>query len=436
MINELMSYNNLEKIKKFLLLFMILMLPLHYFVVFILLNQFKLLRIWKEIIILILVLITLIELKKGYFKMKFNLVNISAILFMVVNIICLIITPYKMSAINITRSYILPILTLFVVQNTQINKKDIKLGFTLLAFLVTIIAVYGVIQSNFLGHKFLIDLGYPLDTSYDYKRLTNSFYMHGAGLYQRNVSTFVSPNTAALFFNMCIILFSTYYKEMKINKLLAYTVVLASCISTAFTFSRTGWISLTGSFLLILSITNFKNILRLIKKYWFFIVMAILLFVLSDYIFLESKIFVTIYTIIYNTITLKDTSIVGHINSIKESVYNVLNNPMGYGLGINGPRALSYFANANLTESSYFLMIYEFGFIGAFVYFSIYLFTIIFAVRNYLKTRESISLSVSIVLTMYLIAYLALPFTQDFEIMCYVFLTIGFLFNQMHESKN
>ena len=135
-------------------------------------------------------------------------------------------------------------------------------------------------------------------------------------------------------------------------------------------------------------------------------------------------------TLLYNTFTGKDSSFLGHWNSWLDSIENMFKHPLGLGLGKNGPRAKLFIDNPNLTESSYFLMEYEVGIIGAIVYFGGYVRVIMDNVKTYRETKRNEILVITAVVMVMLIGYLSLPFVQDFELLVMFYIVASLQYNR------
>lgn len=421
----------LEQIQKYLLLSLLIILPYHYLVICVLLQNIGILKIWKELIIFVIFIIALYKefLRKKIFK--FNRTDKLIIVFLIILILNILFGRSKIiEGISAARVYFFPLMLFYSICRCSLNKNEIYFGLKCISVNAALISIYAVLQAQILGDEFLIKLGYPLNEIYDYPRLTNSLYLSGLGRFQRATGTFVSPNTFGLYLVIVFTLLFYLYKEFNMNYKKVF--VLLSCIflGIIFSFSRSSWLTLICGIIpyFIFKITWTKKfICNLIKT---IIVISIIVFIL-DGIILNFTLFNTISHLIISTLTFSDTSINGHINSLVDS-FKVLDGKWikGLGLGLNGPRGLNFTSYATLTESSYFLIIFEVGLIGFISYYSIYISILFDYVKKYIKDcKISFLLGITIVLEI-LISYLFLPNVQEFEILVYFFsLTACFYLN-------
>ncbi|MBZ4291932.1 hypothetical protein LAJ53_15560, partial [Streptococcus pneumoniae] len=63
-----------------------------------------------------------------------------------------------------------------------------------------------------------------------------------------------------------------------------------------------------------------------------------------------------------------DSSAVKHLEDLWLPLLKVIDYPLGLGFGNNGPIVLSLYHSANLVESSIYLLAYDFGILGMFIY--------------------------------------------------------------------
>ncbi len=428
---------SIEKIQLFLLKLFIIVLPYHYMVICVLCKNISILKYWKEATIILMFaldIISHIQKKKKYEISKVDIINI---IFIIVLFIYIIASNNKYASIYIARVYFLPMLLLPVVSHMQIDKTQFKKILFILTINSIILSLWGIIQSVFLGDKFLISIGYEhyFNASLECERLHPSFYIFGITKFQRLTSTFVSPNTCAMYLSVIFTLILYFHKKLEMDKKLSYISMGIIIIAIVLSFSRTAWIACAVS-IFIYFIKHVKITKETLKSMLIRGICIIIIALLIDVLLLDRTIINIGSHLIYNTINLKDSSLQGHITSLKNSLELFSNNILGLGLGNNGSRAISIFGedNINLTESSYFLMLYEVGIIGAFVYFGSYIEAIIEnkRIRKEFGCKEIFG--VVVIVIMFLICYLSLPYIQDFELLAMLYITIAIQYN--YEYKN
>ncbi len=420
----------MEKFKKILLLLLILALPYHFQVISILLSDVGVLKLWKEMVIGVLFLITLYQLITGKKKFKISTFEIMLVVFMAIIFIYVCFSHSMYHALYISRIYFVPLLLVPIIKYTDIDKKEIAFVLKLVMINGIILCVWGVFQAHILGDSFLIDMGYQTKRVHHGLRLKNEFYMLGGGYMQRVTSTFAAPNTYGMFLTIMISVVLFVYKKLGINKIFAYITIAVSLITLVLTFSRTSWVACVAVFVLCFITNTDKTQKMLVVKAGIACVVVAVLYIVIDKLLIHTSVVNAFTTLLYNTFTGKDSSFLGHWNSWLDSIENMFKHPLGLGLGKNGPRAKLFIDNPNLTESSYFLMEYEVGIIGAIVYFGGYVRVIMDNVKTYRETKRNEILVITAVVMVMLIGYLSLPFVQDFELLVMFYIVASLQYNR------
>lgn len=435
-----LTQNKVEKSIKVLFLVYLFFLPLHYLLFNVILSSYSFLKIWKEIVIIILIFLTLLLLKNNSnFLSKYKFPNIFSALcgvFVLISIIYFFVSPFKIAALNILRVYLIPIILYFIAKNIKFTDNDLKFGFNILSIEASLISLYAVFQSLFLGSQFLINIGYPIREN---GRLSTSFYLSGFGDFQRVAGTLVSSNTFAFFISIFFIicLYTLINKDIKNDKtkMIIIFTLISSLIGLFFSFSRSSWLATFITSLLIMVDSQKKGKLnisytKICKCFFGLLILGIILIALLS-ILSKNNFFSLIIEYALNTIKFKDTSALSHISSYIKSFQVFLNNVFGTGLGINGPKAAAYFNQFYHTESSYFLILFDFGIIGFLIYYSIYFFV---PVKYYFQNLD-IGLA-NYLFVFALIAFIFLPYVQDFEIISYLFVVLGLSISKISNLKN
>ncbi|MDE6233457.1 MAG: hypothetical protein K2M60_08965, partial [Lachnospiraceae bacterium] len=116
----------MEKIKKILIMALILLLPYHHQIIYVVMSDFGILRFWKEIVIALLVVITFIQIVTGKKKINISLFEILLIVFMAAVFVYVCVSSSKYQAMYISRIYIMPMFLVPVIKYTDITKQDLK----------------------------------------------------------------------------------------------------------------------------------------------------------------------------------------------------------------------------------------------------------------------------------------------------------------------
>lgn len=408
----------INRIEIFLLKVFIIIIPLNYMIFNVLLKDISIIKTWKDCIILILLLIQLVKILKKREIYRPDIKDIFIIIFILLELIYLIISPNVKSAIYMFRVYTQPIIIYILVKNMKLDYKVIIALKNIILNEALVLSVYGVFQALFLGHNFLISIGYSIQQN---GLLDNSFYLSGLGGFQRVSSTFASPNLYGFYISMILILFLSdkNFNNLNGKDRIKFVILISGCVLS---FSRSSWLGLALTILFIFLKSNYK--VKLIKFFCGISILGVIFMVIFSNI-TDIDIFSNIYHLVSKTFSLTDTSVIGHIDSFDKSVNISLNNIMGLGFGLNGPKSKLFVGNPNLTESSYFLLMYDFGVIGFFLYTTL-------LITNLFKSKSnSMSNIVSKNMTIFVLtAFVFLPYIQDSEVIIFYFIFIAILDNR------
>ncbi len=419
----------LDRTKKKMLMILVLLLPYHFQIISILLSDIKVIKLWKEVFIGVLLIITLIQIVKGDIQYKLTLFEKLTVAFIVLNIlyVCFSGSPYR--ALYVSRIYFVPMLLIPVIKTTNITKDDIKKTLNLVMGSTILICIWGQLQAYILKDGFLVKLGYGTQRVNHGLRLKNEFYVFGGGYMQRVTGTFAAPNTCGMYLAFLIVVLVFISALVGLNERYKNITLLISGITLIMTFSRTSWIACLAG----IGIYFYKNIKNTDKskllKWTGVILCAGVVVMAADYFVIRTGITSALVSLVTNTLTGRDSSMTGHLISWKESVVKVIKHPFGTGIGHNGPRALLFYKYPNLTESSYFLIMYEVGILGAVLYFSAFVRAALDNLKIYRKTRKKEVLCIFAVIIMLGLCYLTLPYVQDFELLVMFYLIISNQYN-------
>lgn len=419
----------LDRIKKALLLLLVLLLPYHYQIFSVVLADVSVLKLWKEVVIGVLLIITLIQIIKKDVEYKISLFEKIMVAFIGIVVIYICVSGAPLRGLFISRIYFVPMLLVPVVRTTKITKDDLKKAMILVMANMIINCAWGIFQAYVLKGEFLIELGYGTKRVNHGLKLRNEFYVYGGGYMQRVTGTFAAPNTFGMYLAFFIVLLVYLGEKLNVNKKYTYVTQFIMVVTLFLTFSRTSWIACFAGVAIHFGLNN-KKINK--KKIFMGIALAIVaavLAIVADYFVVKTGIGKAMASLLYNTVTGRDSSFNGHLDSWVDSVVKVAKHPLGLGLGKNGPRALKFIKYPNLTESSYFLMIFEVGIIGAGVYIASFVVACKDSISKYKETGKKEVMSMFAIVIMLGIAFLTLPYVQDFELLVMVYLIISIQYN-------
>lgn len=411
------------KVKPFdLFLILVFLMPMHTLVFTHVLAQVKLLSLWRDAIIIILLIASLRNYKLNATKLGLCIIVSSII------IIIYACTALNFASLNTARTYILPLLIYFYTSNKKLNDSELDALVKMCLISATLVSIWGLLQAYVLGPQVLFDLGYP---NYQGKFASASFYIAGWEQ-QRVVSTFSSPNACGAYLAIMIIFLISMREYSKPYTKIFWLSLVIITLALIATFSRSSWIGALAGLLLFS-----KHHIRVKKKTIKSIAIAIVSVVLLTVIFYSYNNSVRIIldmmvNHIGRTVKKEDASFLYHISELYKPLDVLINNPLGLGFGKNGPFALSHLnlEQTNQVESSIWLMAYEIGIIGMIVYFIPYAISI---VRFAGKKHEKLILSSAKITICILLIFCVLPSVQSFELPFFAMLFAGIAENRHKE---
>ena len=394
-----------------LLIILLILMPMHTLIFARMLANYKFFNLWRDFIIIFLASFSI----NG--RIKNNIFDFSLLL-SIVFIIFYSFCSGRMAALNVARTYCVPILIFFYTRNRKFSYKEYGTIIRTLMYTATIIAVWGLFQAFVLGPEIMFKLGYE----HNGNRFTStSFYING-WTQQRVIGTFSSPNACGAFFAVMIVLLVNFRNKVE-NRKLFWICITIITIGLLGTFSRSAWIGC----LLGLLFFNHKKI-HFYKKNARFILVGVIFFSLVLVFLSGTSMYKTMHDMLVdhigNTIKQQDTSFAYHLQQLYTPIREIIKHPLGLGFGTNGSMALAYLPveQTHQVESSLWLMTYELGIIGVFVYFFPYTYILVHFGRE--KSNELASCAAKICLCT-LMTYLVLPSVQNFEAPFYVMLFAG-----------
>lgn len=414
--NRVRNRNNVFSVYKCLCM-LLLYMPLHYYICECLFSSTKVDNVLRDIVIVVLFVITLY--KTGMKIGKHDLIVIINCFIMMIFAVCSILRYNFPGTVNILRTYLVPQLTFIIASRMKVSEEQYRNINKIVVGELALIAIYGAFQAFVLGDKFLIKIGYPSDGIF----LNGySYYISGFFGNQRAVGTFISPNVCGVVLAsaICVYLYSDVIKKIK----LVFFFLLIGLVAT---FSRSAMIGLALSMIVITFIRGKR--IRITKK-MLTIGIGSVIAGLAAVIYVDTHYFGGLFSdMIMRSLTSAlnktDPSAKAHVENLFEPLSIILKHPFGLGFGNNGPMALELSDNANLVESSIYLMIYELGIVFGIVFFAPYFSVIVDTIRNK-KYKNYLPAAISIVVCF---TYILLPNVQTYEILFYSFMYMGFYYN-------
>lgn len=385
-------------------------------------------NLWRDALLIVGIIIIIAQ-KRGISVGRHGL---NILLMWIVCGIYLLLSDRFALSLNLARTYLVPTLIYFIIINIEFDSKFIQTIEKVFIYVGVFLAIFGMVQAFILGEQFLFALGYESNGEY---LAGNTFYISHFYGTQRVVSTFSAPNICGLYFGMVLLVILVRKKYIKNSNILAL-IMLMGLVTT---FSRS---SILGTAVAILVLFICKNI-NYIYYHRSVIIKMIVLAVLAimGVVIINNKmgglIFGMLESSIMSIVNGTDASASKHMEDLILPLKTICENPLGLGFGNNGPMVLEYYKDANLVESSVYLLAYDFGVVGALVFLLPYIrcvTTFMISIyrkltqrydgrkSNQLREKYKIPGALSILV---LIVGLLLPTLQTFELLFVFFLYLG-----------
>ena len=421
-----------------LYLFMLLILPIHTQIIYVLLPLYtglpaEIASIWKEVVLLLVAMIVIADHLVSHKRIAIVPLDVIILMFLGLMIIYVVASRRNMTtSLYGFRIFAEPIAAYYIAKTASIKFTTIKVWLKYLFYIGVIIGVWAIFQAAILGDRFLMDLGYRNT----FGRLSTSFYI-STYIFQRAVGTLSSPNTLGIFLQAVIMIGVYLYHDLsKANRLRYFLSMILLLSALLYTFSRSAWIALCISALgYVFMKMDLKNTIGLLAKTG--IVIIVIFFVL--FVIAEDVTKTIIFHII-NALSLKDPAAVGHIASLADSFKFSLENPFGIGLGMSGPRASIRTGNILNSENSFFIIAFDMGIIGAVIY-SLICVMMLISLKNVIKSTIDLDLkrfrTVALLIFIgQMVAWNLLPYIVELEATMILYALTGLALNHNLESND
>lgn len=379
----------------------------------------SLFQILKELIVLVAVLVFIFYQKKLFeYPLRLQVTDWFMISFLSLAALYLIIPFGQASFLNKALYYkgiIIPGLVYFLGRNTNFDSHEIKrlfqtiFGIAIAAFLLNVVESY-ILDAHiqqFTGYALFNQAINDIDPTGNYN-LTWTFETSGA--LKRLGSFYSDPlelaSSVLLGFSAGLIWYLTSNRPQQSKYLLVMACCLASLI---FASSRASFLAF---FVMIFFIAVVFKRFKLIG----FGILGVLSFVIFVVFFAPED----FYYYVIDTLTLADTSSVGHVVEWALALDSMLSNPLGIGLAMSG-NAGSVSDELRVGGENQFLIYgVQMGWIGMFLYIFTLLSGIILSLRVFYKTQDLMDARIAFVAATVKFGLLLPLFTANAEMYTYV----------------
>ena len=403
--------NKYSKLKFSLFLILLVLMPMHTLIFSRILRSIKILSIWRDLIILYLVL------SKTRTGIKMSNLDISIL----ISLICIVfytIISGDLSSLNTTRLYVMPLLIYFYTRNNPFTKKEFEKILLTCMITATIVSAWGLVQAFIMGPQIMFRLGYANAGG---RFTSTSFYINGWNN-QRVIGTFSSPNACGAYLAIIILLITNCRASIN-NKRLYLACLFIIILGLMGTFSRSAWIGCVLGLILFNGSKNKVSYRGIIFLFGGLLLAAIVAIAMS-----RTSVFQTMFAMVRNhignTVTQSDASFAFHIKQLYEPIRLVCTHPFGLGFGTNGSFALSHLPidKTHQVESSIWVMCYELGILGMMIYYFPFAYIIVYCGK---KKKNCFMSSAAKICICSMMTYLVLPSVQNYESPFFVMLFAG-----------
>ena len=406
-----------NRIEYLLVIGLIVLMPLHYVVFSLLLSNYKVLSLWRDAFI---VLLLILSCKGGKLKLNRTAKLISLVCGMV---LLFVFTNISGLSINVARTYIFPMLVYLPVSRMKFSENELDGMVRTLWVVTVIIAIYGIVQAYVLGPSFLINLGY---SSTNGRLTSSSFYIMNNWSQQRITGTFVSPNNCGCYFAMALIVLYNLRGRNKLKAWIYFSGLAIIVLALIGTLSRSAWVGcIVGLLITKKKIDKRKNI----QRGFVIVLLVVAVIYIVDRFVLGGRIGAIALQHVNNTVQRSDSSMIFHIKQLYEPFIELIYLPFGYSFGTNGSFALQGLpiSEVHLVESSIYTIGYEFGILLTSLFFLPYASIIVHSGKN------SEGKAVKGIAICLLLIYCILPSIQAYEQPFYLFLFAGAFISKKNE---
>jgi hypothetical protein len=344
-----------------------------------LIGHYSLLRLWKEFLLLILVAgVTFILLndaklrKKLFSSLLSRLIALYICITFIWGFAAFALDKVTLKALGygliINLRFLVFFLIVWVVASVSPQLK--KLWPKLLLMPAACVVIVGILQRLVLPYDFLKHFGYSAKTIYPYSTINHDTN------YPRVMSTLRGANPLGAYLILILSALEAFSLKAK-KKQWFWTIFGAGALlALVFSYSRSAWIGALISFIFLgctsLAYSQFKKIILPV------IVGLLIVGGTLAFFHRHNATFENLFFHTQNNSAVKTTSDQGHLKAFKDGVRDLVNAPLGQGVGTAGPASVYNNNNVRLSENYYLQIAQELGWIGM----------ILFIVINYILARE------------------------------------------------
>ena len=350
----------------------LILLPFHAFITVwfsSFLGHYTLLRLWKEFLLIIIVcgaiaiLLADKDLRKKLFSFwPARLIGIYIFLLLIWGFVALAKGDVSSKAMWYGLLVNLRFLIFFVVVAVVAAKSDLlgRIWPKVLLLPAALVSFFAILQFLVLPYDFLRHFGYGQATISPYETINHNLN------HLRVVSTLRGANPLGVYLILPISAFVSLLLVKKLKGSLYGILGIGLVLALVFSFSRSAWIGAIVSVLVLLWLCLKKprhRALTLRIAIALAAVAALSGFALRNNTTFENIIFHTDHTSVVAT-----SSNEGHLAAFKQAVGDIVNQPLGRGVGTAGPESVYNLGQTRIAENYYLQIGQEVGIAGIIIF--------------------------------------------------------------------
>jgi hypothetical protein len=369
------SETKVVNIMAWIVLIILALLPFHAFLSVWLssvVGHYTLLRLWKEILLVVLgagTLFILLRDQKLLKSLSSSLLVRLIMLYIAINVVWGLaaygLNKVTLKSLGFGLTVNLRFLIFFLIVWIIATKSPLlkMLWLKLLLIPAGVVILAGLLQRVVLPYDFLKHFGYNSGTIFPYETINHNIS------YPRVMSTLRGANPLGAYLILVLTAIAALLIKIKARRLL-WGIFVASCtLVLIFSYSRSAWIGAILS-LLSLVLLSFKNgqIKRILLP-----TLAVLLAIggIFAWIHHDNPTFENVFLHTQENSTVKTTSDQGHLSAFKGGVHDLVNEPLGRGVGTAGPASVYNSNNVRISENYFLQIAQEVGWVGMILFIAI-----------------------------------------------------------------
>jgi hypothetical protein len=337
-----------------------------------LLGQYTLLRLWKEVLLAVLlagaffILIKNAGLRK---QLANSLVSRLIIIYIIINLIwgfaSFAMDKVTLKALSygliVNLRFLVFFLVVWVV--ASLSPKLLNLWPKILLIPAVIVIVVGLLQRLVLPYDFLKHFGYGQSKIFPYETINHNVN------YPRVMSTLRGANPLGAYLILILTALTALFIKDKKRRLIWGGFATLGFFALLFSYSRSAWIGLIIS-LLILGWMSLKihQLQRIILPF-VAILLALIVFGLTS--LRHNPTYENIFFHTQTGSSIKTSSNDGHLSAFKDGIHDLLNEPLGRGVGTAGPASVYNNNNVRISENYFLQIAQETGWAGLIIFITI-----------------------------------------------------------------